>query len=554
MYKKFVAVVLIVCLQIIAVIFFQKSYRLFQLQPTEVAALPIQQMGVLVPLDNRPPCLLFPVQLARLGSLQLQHPDITLMGNYQTKGQTEKIQTWLYDNTTNQAGISIVSTDMLVHGGLVASREAYTATPNQATTLELFARLNKQYPQLFQSAFAIIPRLTIAENNQTSPWQWHMREYTVLQDIVNTFDNPIAFKKWQSFDKVIPAELKAKYQQLYAQNNNFNQLLIQEFDVGILNSVTIGQDDAAAFGLPNHNLHSAERYLPDNSNLAQVTRGADEISQLLVAQYLNLQAGYQPRVFVQYSQADTGYKIMPYMSCSVQETVEEKVAISGGQIVDAPHQADFILYVHCGDNSDTVVSLLSAALSVKKLLNNGQKVALVDLSRNFRSQDTLLPYLVMLDAPLPQLIAYTGWNTTSNSIGTAVAQAAIFTLQNQQLADNLKPSLYLANLEFTLARFIDDWGYQKNIQHETNYNLLSRDRNPYMLGSQTKITEDIITKQLLKVSKQLLYLNISRHAFFQSANKRYFVTQITPLATLPWQRTFEIQLQLNTAVGTQKID
>lgn len=554
MYKRFIAAFFIIVAQIFTIMLLQESYTIFKLQNIKLQPVPLTNKGILIPLDSRPPCLLFPVQLAQLGSLSLEHPAPQLFGNYQQPGSIASIHSWLYDNTTKQDEISILSTDMLIHGGLVASRAAYQTSPFQADTLQLFATLHAKYPKEFLSAFAVIPRLTIADDEQTSPWQWHMQEYTILQDIVNTFDNPAAFKRWQAFDKVIPAFLKERSQKLYANNNNFNQLLIQEFKEGILSSVTIGQDDAAIFGLPNHNLHSAERYLPTSIPQAQVTRGADEIAQLLVAQYLNIKNNKQPRIFVKYSQPQTAYKIMPYMSCSVQETVEEKTAIVQGVLSEQLADADFVLYVHCGETQDSVADLLRSAAEIKDLLNQGYRLALVDLSRNFRSQDTILPYLLFLDAPLPKLIAYAGWNTTSNSVGTAIAQASIFTLQEKQLPANLHPRLYYQNLQFTLNRLVDDWGYQKNVQHEINYNLLSRDRNPYRLASQTKMTEDTIIQQLCKISRQLLYLNISRHAFLQTDGYKYFITQIKPQATLPWQRTFEIKLQLTDTVGVQKVD
>lgn len=554
MYKKFIAAFLLICIQIGAVIFFQKSYILSDREQIELAPLPINSAGVIVPLDNRPPCLLFPVQLAHLGSMQLHYPAVQIMGNYQEKGKTNIIRTWLYDNTTDQEQLAIISTDMLVHGGLVASRESYEFNSETLDALAIMDKLHERYPQLFLSAFTVIPRLTIADNRQTSPWQWHMREYTVLQDIVNTFDNPIAFQKWQSFDKVIPASLKEKYQKLYATNNNFNKLIIQEFDKNVLSSLTIGQDDAAVFGLPNHNLHNAERYMPDSQPLAQVTRGADEIAQLLVAQYLNVRNNYTPLIFIKYSSPDTAYKIMPYMSCSVQESIEEKVAIIQGKLTNNIEQADFVLYVHCGEQQDSITKIADSAQEFKTLINRGYKVALVDLSRNFRYQDTLLPYLVLYDVPLAKLISYSGWNTTSNSIGTAVSQATIFTMQERLLPKTLLPNLYYQNLQFTLARLIDDWGYQKNIQHETNYNLLSRDLDPYRLAQQTQKTEDAINKQLNKIVRQLLYLNISRHAFYQTNEQKYFVTSIKNKVALPWQRTFEIKLSLTSTVGVQKTD
>ena len=53
----------------------------------------------------------------------------------------------------------------------------------------------------------------------------------------------------------------------------------------------------------------------------------------------------------------------------------------------------------------------------------GQPTALVDLSKHFDSAETVLPQLIEAGFPVNRLLAYAGWNTTSNALGTAIGSA-----------------------------------------------------------------------------------------------------------------------------------
>ena len=67
-----------------------------------------------------------------------------------------------------------------------------------------------------------------------------------------------------------------------------------------------------------------------------------------------------------------------------------------------------------------------SALKIKKYLEQGKKVALVDLSKHFSANEVLFPTLLKEDVPINELTSYAGWNTASNSIGTALANAVIY--------------------------------------------------------------------------------------------------------------------------------
>ena len=80
---------------------------------------------------------------------------------------------------------------------------------------------------------------------------------------------------------------------------------------------------------------------------------------------------------------------------------------------------------------------------------------------HFAGGECLLPTLVKEEVPIGRLLAYSGWNTASNAIGTAVAQGNIVSMRAHDLPQNELPRLYAQNLTFNAARFLDDWAYQK---------------------------------------------------------------------------------------------
>ena len=98
---------------------------------------------------------------------------------------------------------------------------------------------------------------------------------------------------------------------------------------------------------------------------------------------------------------------------------------------------------------------------LKTLLISDRHIALVDLTANYTENELLIPKLLEAKVPLSRLAAFSGWNTLSNSLGTALSQATLFTGQLHRLPQSEHPSLYAQNLNFTVERLLDDYAYQK---------------------------------------------------------------------------------------------
>lgn len=504
---------------------------------------------ILIPLDSRPACTTFVAELAKIADINIVLPPKEIMDNYKITADKHALRQWLYKESKD-ADAAIISIDMLVHGGLLASRQSVGTQSDIDTVIHLLTSIHQERPQLPIYAFSIIPRLLIADNALTIQHQKNMMDYSVLKDQIYTFENPVDIKKLDELEQQIPSEIINNYNMLYQQNMLQNMALINLVDKNVITNLVIGQDDGQPFGLPNIIKQRLYHYisLSDKSHDKVVlTRGTDEVALTILGKIAAQLKHYQPKVFVAYSDENAPYTVMPYMPHSVATTVSEKIRLVDGVQVNTAEQANFILFIHVGTQTNQNSSLPNAVTKIQTLLNQGYQVALVDLSQNFTSQETIFPLLLRNNIELTKLIAYAGWNTTSNSIGTAITQATVFTatLPDKKTEPAIF-NLYKTNLEFLTARFLDDWYYLKEVQPVLNKILKFANIDPYHLGSYYGQTDTVIRHIMQYESRQLLYSKAFKKPLTVTTNKGAVSLAVTSLdiqTHLPWERTFEIYLK-----------
>lgn len=512
---------------------------------------------ILMPLDSRPPCTQFVEQLAGIIGVHLLLPPSELLDDYKTPGQKEALGNWLYE-TSKQADAAIISTDMLIHGSLVASRLSSGTPTDMDHVLQLLTTIHQEHPNLKMYVFNIIPRLILADSKENATYQKNMLKYSILKDQINTFENSEDIKKITEIEDKIPVAIRNHYVALYEQNDMLNTALINMTEQGIVAGLVIGQDDGQPFGIPNMSKQKLQHQLQQKTDLENkvfITRGTDEVALTLLGHIVSELSHYQPRIFVTYSTAEAFQITMPFMPNTVGKTVEEKIAIAGGLQVDTPEQADFILYVHVGTKKNKE-SLKPAAQEVQNLILQGYKVALVDLTENFQISESLLPTLLKENIDIARLIAYAGWNSTSNSIGTAITQAALFSNALSSETDTSQIiALYKLNLEFLIARFLDDLYYQKEINPYMNKQLQRVHIDPYNLGTQYYQTNYKIQKLMFSKTRWFLREGLQNQPIVIDTNQgtqELFITDLTIQTYLPWQRTFEIWIKPTFSLEIKK--
>ena len=573
-------------------------------------ALPISDSVLLVPLDSRPVCSTMVQKLGKLAGINVIVPPKELLDNYQEPADGKKLWQWLQIKAP-AAKTSIVSADILLHGSLLQTRQHIATEAEQNEFLSQLAKLQKElkvhnYLQAEASTaapsphqlqlFSVIPRLLVSDEVYPDCWyQWHLMRYSQLLDMVQINGDFAMTQELCEYKQEIPPDILNKYTSIFTQSQSFNEKLLAILTQQAKSSnslpstaplsfrtniaaplVIIGQDDSSPFGLPKMTANQLERFITEHKlqSSAQLTYGADEIGALLLTRYFLQHSKWQPKLYVHYGSPQAEFKHMPYMAASVGATLRNQAQLVGAQLVATPNEADIILFVHCGDDDAK-----PTAAEVEQLaheLEQGKLVALIDLSANFEADEMLLPNLIEAGVPVNRLAAYAGWNTFSNSSGTALAQGIIFagrlrelqTWQNTKAAEVLSKTtlanaddscqniaaLYAANLSFTAERMLEDYYYQKLIHPELRPYLESFGVTPTDLEPEEKQwTEHRIQERLALYADWLCWHSLSRTPFYTDTHNAYYLKDLTVGAKLPWNRVFEVDINLHSKISSKPI-
>lgn len=507
---------------------------------TAPSAKPQANMQILlIPLDSRPPCRDFPGQLAAIANIKVIIPPPGYLDHYNQPGDVKALANWL-SVVGPSADAVVVSIDQLMHGGLLASRLPAGKRSDAEQVLSLLTRFHQENPHIPLYAFNIIPRLLLADTAENQPYKPAMATYSALTDRLSLADNSNDRAQLTQLENIIPLDIRTRYRDMYATNLWLGQQLIALAETGVLQHVVLGQDDASPYGMANMNKRGLQAWAKDlpAQDRFSITRGTDEIAATLLAKLAAEQSGFKPRIYVKYSWPGASRIIMPYMPSSVEETVNEKIALVNGSQVQSPAEADFILYLHIGTPQTPPAVMQHAAREIAQYLQAGQAVSLVDLSQLYDKEKNLFPFLAKSHIPLSRLVSYNGWNTTSNSVGTAVAHAVLYTYGRQ--TGRLQEEKHYAYL---FQRFLDDWYYQKDVQPELNYYLTKKNIAPADL-------RDHYTMVNLFVQKKLSFAADSFYArYFRGkldGNRR--ISYLGYKIQLPWPRTFEVQLDVSDTI------
>lgn len=569
---------------------------LHSISGVSLPALPAHEELLLVPLDSRPVCSTMVQKLGKLAGINVIVPPKELLDNYQEPAKSKKLWQWLQNKSANY-NTSIISTDILLHGSLLQTRQHIASAQEQD---DFFSELNKLQKSITASPprqskytnstdsdkhqlqlFSVIPRLLVSDEVYPDCWyQWHLMRYSQLLDMVQINGDYAMTKELMEYKGEIPADILSKYTSIFTQSQGFNERLLAHLlpkaknskNINIANTQVnatvatnaplfiIGQDDSSPFGLPHMTATKLARHIEEHTwqTQAQLTNGADEIAALLLTRHFLQQSHWQPKLFLAYGSPKTEFKHMPYMASSVGATLRNQAQLVNAQLVEEPNAADIILFVHCGDADAKPTA--AEAEQLASYLKHDKQVALIDLSANFEAEEMLLPLLLAQNINVNKLAAYAGWNTFSNSSGTALAQSIIFAgclrqLQSQQsTTDNplLIPALYADNLNFTIERMLEDYYYQKRIHPQLRPYLESFGTTPTDLEPEEKQqTEYRIQERLSLYATWLYWRSLSRTPFYADTHKAYYLTDLAVGAKLPWNRIFEVDLNVHTKVSTK---
>ena len=244
--------------------------------------------------------------------------------------------------------------------------------------------------------------------------------------------------------------------------------LIAQVARGDLEFLVLGQDDAAPRGphLQEQRLLEQQIRRLGMEERVRIVSGADELAMNLVAGWLAGREGIQPVLEILYSEEGAGERIPPLESRPLEEALQEHLSLSGARsgtgrgtvlLVEVPSDRPYEPpALEAG--AEDMERAAAFRNRMERVRATGRRLGVADL-RLVNRADPVLARELLEHLPLWDLEAYAAWNTPSNALGTAVAQAVVREVARvrghgwsaERILESGKPTA------FTLARLLDDF-------------------------------------------------------------------------------------------------
>ena len=493
---------------------------------------------VLLPLDERPCNFEFPKALYKGSELSIVRPEE--LGDKKNPADLDKVADFLVRECAD-ADYAVLAMDTLLYGGLIPSR-LHRCTDEEVTgRLELLKKIKKDNPALKIFAFQCIMRCPKYSSSDEEPdyyeycgEQIHKLGAIIHKEQLGIEDEVTAAK--EEILAAIPQNDLKDYSDRRDFNLRQNLAVLQLAKDKVIDFLIIPQDDSAPFGYTAMDQRKVRARINELELTEQVYvyPGADEIELTLLSRVYNEWRCKTPKVFVRYASVRAPYVIPLYEDRALGETLKYHLMAAGCMQCFSDADADFILALSApGENMQEAATqpvedeaynvsrtLPEFVFAIDQYVKQNKPVTIGD---NAYANGGEAELLAMLNRKglLFKLAGYAGWNTSSNTIGTAIAQGVRYLYCGDDPTHR----------EFLILRYIEDVGYCSCVRKKvTDLRLPDLNMNYFDVCEQRGVVSEIVKEELLLFAKSALD-SIDGHIQIEEVY-------------MPWRRMFEVGLNV----------
>ncbi|MBQ2644809.1 DUF4127 family protein [bacterium] len=462
----------------------------------------------LIPIDNRPVCYELPKMIARINpKIQLMLPPKNYLGSLIKSANISAIFDWLEE--VHDVQYIIISADTLMYGGLVPSRKSKD-TQEEVEQRVLRLRnllLNKVDCKTF--VFSSIMRISNNNINEEEKEYWKdygkkLFAYSYNFHKAEVEGNQCAMEEAKKISLEIPQEIVLDWLNTRERNFLINKSYIKLYEDGLIDTLVYSKDDCAEFGF---NVKEAKYFelQAEKYKRVFVKTGADEIPLTLLSR--SISDNKTIKIAPIYSNPKSISLISNYEDISVEESVNSQI-LTAGATISKVEDADIILYVNnfVEKQGEIVMKELSKGFD-GNLSNFDKPYFIADIVNANGADNKFIEKIIQRKAD-EKFLGYAGWNTTGNTLGSAIS-TAISCYTSQNVSEK-------AFKRLQVTRLLDDWAYQANIREYIRENNI------------INIKE---IKEMFKPYEEKVFnfLNIDKLEIEYK---------------FPWNRTFEIEINI----------
>ena len=433
---------------------------------------------VMLPLDERPCNFSYP-QMMPKADYELILPPKDFMGDKKTPADTARLRTWLCDNVSG-ADACILSLDTLIYGGIVPSRLHHLSMEELTARADTVKLLREKNPKMKLYLFQLIMRCPDYSLSDEEPDYYddcgrelHLYgRYTHKEKLgILTEEERADFGRVREKTKDVIGDFLERRQKNIA-------VLLHDLTFvrdGIADFFIVPQDDAAVYGFTSMDQIAVRTFLKENLLHMKTAMypSADDTGLILLGRAVAEHRGLRPKIYVHYASTKAERVVPWFEDRPLGETVKYHILAVGGQQVYSLTEADIVLCVNMGSDMaapgdanypmayDVERNLAEFVSYIRYALSQGKVTAVGDVAACNGSDAELLGILGR-EGLLMDLHAYAGWNTSSNTLGTAVCMAVLYLAGRDEEGRR----------SFLLHRYYEDCGYMGHVRGDVTARLL----------------------------------------------------------------------------------
>jgi hypothetical protein len=490
---------------------------------------------VYVALDERPCNYKFPEEIFKSHEYEIVAPDMKIMPYKRKPGDFDKLKAFLLEETKDAYGL-VISMDTLLYGGLVPSRIHHLDEEEIFERMQVIDEIKKNNPDILIYAFQIIMRCPSGNGADEEPLYYKTEGRKIhLNGLYRHKDKlgiitPQEKANWQELE--ITPEYLNDFESRRKTNLKLDLHTIDYAKKDVIDFLILCQDDAGEFGYPAMDQEVVTEKIKSEKLRMKVYAysGADELGVIMVARMVNSLLKQKPKFYIKYPSLTSGTVIPVLEDRYLDNTIKYQIISAGGIIVSSMEEADIILVALMGAtrmfptvyHNQRDIDVMTNLIETFEFINyamDKKPIIIADLFfLNAGSLEVL--DLIKENKLLKSLAAYAGWNTSSNTLGTCIAQGIRYL---QKGYDN-------DHLAFLIKRYIEDIGYCNVVRKSVTNKLDKLGMNYFDVkekkGEAAKMVEDelkaFIEEHLNELKSEFEIKNIN----------------------LPWKRMFEVDFDI----------
>ncbi|MDX1985047.1 MAG: DUF4127 family protein [Candidatus Obscuribacter sp.] len=530
---------------------------------------------LLVPLDDRPVTYTYPQLLLKSARVEPILPPRNLMGSLNRGAQIEELLSFCENAIAKfSPDAMVLCLDSLLYGGLITSRRSTEDLKTIGDRLERIKKWRSLHPMQVYGQSSIMRISDNYDNTEEKDyWKTYGRELFEWSACLHRLARREQMTPGllEALERKIPEAIRKDYFDTRLRNFTVNQMLLRSMvskgaNKAFLDYLVFSQDDSGTWGL---NVGEKERLEAEAKSLKLEDRvvayaGADEVACTLIARALidsvvkNKGEAARPSVSVRFSPDKAATVASRYEGQEIGATVAAHLQASGLHVnrnsTGSKPGDSFTLLVHGpterqGDHITLPglpdLSQIDTKQTVKSTLEElaaSEHCIIADVVYANGGDPILVEELLKKPDLLSKVKSYAGWNTTGNTMGSALALALAGWFAELQDSTSISATAKETGeiKENALSRSAENYRVAGQVAQKT-----SRLSEPQKQCLFTRLLDDWayqakVRKTLAgEPSTKLLAEQIS--PFIKEISSAVSIEPAVRLS-FPWRRTFEIEI------------